>query len=103
MLHYVVAVLVLQQLVGVLVQLLEDDGRLLHAAVLQDALDDAAAVGVRRQTEHLRGTNKHLINTIQGNDYESNLHTCVDRLNTWGRTKKKIIYYGKIYSIIAQM
>jgi len=49
----VVAVLVLQQLVRVLVQLLQDASRLLGRAVLQDALNDAAAVGMRRQGVHL--------------------------------------------------
>ena len=54
MLDDVVAVLVLQQLVRVLVQLLEDGRRLLRLAVLEDALDHAAAVRVRRQRVHLK-------------------------------------------------
>ena len=53
-LNDVVAVLVLQQLVRVLVQLLEDGRRLLRLAVLEDALDHSAAVRVRREGIHLK-------------------------------------------------
>ena len=43
----VVAVLVLEELVRVGVQLFQDRVGLLHRTVLEDALNDPAAVGVR--------------------------------------------------------
>ena len=52
-LNDVVPVLVLHQLVGVVMQLLQNGLRLLCGAVLQDPLDNPAAVGVRGQLEHL--------------------------------------------------
>lgn len=53
MLNDVVAVLILQQLVSVLVQFLQHGACLVSHAMLQDALDDTAAVGVSGQAEHL--------------------------------------------------
>lgn len=53
MLDDVVAVLILNQLVSVLVELFQNRCSLLRSAVFQDALDHAAAVGVGRQGEHL--------------------------------------------------
>ena len=49
----VVAVLVLEQGLGVLVELLEDVRRLFGRTVLQDALDHPAAVRVGRQVRYL--------------------------------------------------
>lgn len=43
----------LAQLLGVLVELLQDGQRLLLGAVLQDPLDDSAAVRVRGEHKHL--------------------------------------------------
>ena len=54
-LYDVVSVLVLDQLVRVGVDLLQDRGRLLRGAVLQDPLDHAAAVRVGREREYLWG------------------------------------------------
>ena len=53
MLHHVVPVLVLDQSLDVSVELLQDRGGLLPRAVLQDPLDDPAAVGVGGQVVHL--------------------------------------------------
>ena len=47
MLDDIVAVLVLEQGLDVGEELVQDGGRLLQAAVLQDSLDDPAAVGMR--------------------------------------------------------
>ena len=53
MLHHVVAVLVLDERLYVGVELLQHGRGLLGAAVLQDALDHAAAVRVGGQVVHL--------------------------------------------------
>ena len=53
MLDDIVAVLVLEQGLDVGEELVQDGGRLLQAAVLQDSLDDPAAVGMRGEWEYL--------------------------------------------------
>ena len=62
MLHYVVAVLVLYESLDVSVQLLQDWRGLVARAVLQDPLDDPAAVWVGGQVVHLpsEGVNDEL-------------------------------------------
>lgn len=55
MLNDVIAVLILNELVGGGVKLLQDALRLLGSAVLENTLDDAATVGMRAQCEHLAG------------------------------------------------
>ena len=61
-LHHVVAVLVLYESLDVSVQLLQDWRGLVARAVLQDPLDDPAAVGVGGQVVHLasEGVNDEL-------------------------------------------
>ena len=54
MLYDVVAVLVLEEVVRVLVQLLQDGRGLLRGAVLENALNHAATIRVGRQAVHLR-------------------------------------------------
>ena len=53
-LNNVISVLVLEQRVNAGEELVQDGGRLLNCTVLQDALDDAAAVGVSGQVEDLK-------------------------------------------------
>lgn len=59
MLDHVVSVLILDELLDVRVQLFENGHRLVGGAVLEDALDDPAAVGVCGQGEHLKSTHKN--------------------------------------------
>ena len=59
MLDDVVAVLVLEQGLNVGQELIQDGGGLLQGAVLQDSLDDPAAVGVSREGEDLKMIRKH--------------------------------------------
>lgn len=53
MLNHVVAVLILEQLFGIGMQLLQDGSSLFRNAKFQNALNHSASVGMRRQGKYL--------------------------------------------------